>query len=155
MHGALVDNVCCVLTSQTLHENIHPQQVVGVAEVALEPLPRALAGPCMLPKGSTVAFVSNMAVLEPHRRRGLGRRLLQQCCADVAEDAAAVLLYVRRDNAVAADLYASEGFEAVEWTDPEWLASAYRGEVGGARRLLFMRRREGLQTGSERSCQGL
>lgn len=93
----------------------------------------------MLPKGCTVAFVSNMAVRAPYQRQGIGRRLLRQCYKDAAGRAAAVLLYVRKDNAVAADLYASEGFVAVEWTDPEWLASAHRGEVGGARRLLMIK----------------
>ena len=142
VHGAVVSNVriaCCLCSSSKYTTTT--QRVVGVAEVSVEQVPQALAGPCMLPKGVAVAIVSNMAVLQPHRRQGLGRRLLQACYKDaVVGCAVAMLLYVRKDNGVAAELYASEGFEPVEWTDPEWLAAAHRGEVGGARRLLLIRR---------------
>lgn len=123
---------------------------MGVSEVTIQSLPRHLAGPCSLPYNCTVAIISNMAVKQTYRRQGIGRRLLEQCCAFAAHGGddgdtstttshiRAVLLYVRKYNDAALQLYECSGFELVEWTDPAWLESAYRGEAAGSRKLLMM-----------------
>ncbi len=156
------------------------QEVVGVSEVTIQTLPRHLAGPCSLPYNSTVAIISNMAVKQAHRRMGIGRQLLHQCCAfagaaagggQLGDDddvygihqrphnttsqqppgtqppgtqapshAVAVLLYVHKYNDAALQLYEKSGFGLIEWTDPAWLESAYRGEAAGSRKLLMMKK---------------
>jgi ribosomal-protein-alanine N-acetyltransferase len=53
----------------------------------------------------------NVAVDPDHRRRGLGRALLEHLLAEVGEDAA-MTLEVRRTNASAMRLYERLGFRA-------------------------------------------
>lgn len=57
------------------------------------------------------AYLSDLAVLETHRRRGIGRALLQQAEAFARERGATILrVGVRATNAIARGLYTSTGF---------------------------------------------
>ena len=89
------------------------------------------------------ATVSNMAVAEAHRRQGLGRLLLvacEQAALQYAPPATLMALAVFRHNDVARALYESSGYaEDESWVDPRWAASAERGRVDIARRLLLLK----------------
>ena len=89
------------------------------------------------------ATVSNMAVAEAHRRQGLGRLLLAACeqaALQYAPPATLMALAVFRHNDVARALYESSGYaEDESWVDPRWAASAERGRVDIARRLLLLK----------------
>jgi ribosomal protein S18 acetylase RimI-like enzyme len=88
-----------------------------------------------------IATISNMAVAERHRRRGLGRRLLAACeqaaSLHLAPPAAVIALAVYRTNAAAIELYESSGYRLDGWVDPRWAEAAERGRTAGARRQLM------------------
>lgn len=98
--------------------------------------------------GAAAACISNMAVAEVHRRRGLGRRLLAACEQAAREayapPASLLGLAVYRSNEAAIALYAGSGFRTDDaWVDPRWAESAERGRVTFARRQLMLKRLEG------------
>ncbi|MEY4898551.1 MAG: tRNA ((37)-N6)-threonylcarbamoyltransferase complex transferase subunit TsaD [Actinomycetota bacterium] len=64
--------------------------------------------------GNDVADIQNIAVVESHRRRGVGAELLDALVSWTVENgASAIMLEVRDDNVVAQSLYASRGFEVI------------------------------------------
>ncbi len=70
-----------------------------------------VAGYVVCSRYADVWHVMNVAVDPDHRRRGLGRALLEHLLAEVGEDAA-MTLEVRRTNASAMRLYERLGFRA-------------------------------------------
>jgi GNAT superfamily N-acetyltransferase len=98
--------------------------------------------------GVAAACISNMAVAEAHRRRGLGRRLLAACeraSRDAYEPPASLLgLAVYRSNEPAIALYEGSGFRVDDsWVDPRWAESAERGRVTFGRRQLMLKQLDG------------
>jgi ribosomal-protein-alanine acetyltransferase len=64
--------------------------------------------------GNDVADIQNIAVVESHRGRGVGAKLLDNLIAwSVDQGASAIMLEVRDDNTVAQSLYASRGFAVI------------------------------------------
>jgi ribosomal-protein-alanine acetyltransferase len=64
--------------------------------------------------GNDVADIQNIAVVESHRRRGVGAEMLDALVSWIVEEgASAIMLEVRDDNTVAQSLYASRGFEVI------------------------------------------
>ncbi len=70
-----------------------------------------VAGYLVCSRYADVWHVMNVAVDPDHRRRGLGRALLEHLLGEVGEDAA-LTLEVRRTNASAMRLYERLGFRA-------------------------------------------
>ena len=100
--------------------------------------------------GQAAATISNMAVAERHRRRGLGRRLLAACehAAQhlLAPPATLCALTVYRSNEAAIALYESSGYQIESsWVDPRWAESAERGRVAFGRRQLMVKRTLGVE----------
>ena len=58
------------------------------------------------------AYITNIAVFEKHRGRGIGRTLLKKACDDAkSRNCDFITLEVRKSNDKAISLYLSEGFE--------------------------------------------
>lgn len=58
------------------------------------------------------AYITNIAVFEKHRGRGIGRALLRKACEDAKiRNCEFITLEVRKSNEKAISLYLSEGFE--------------------------------------------
>ncbi|KAG2452338.1 hypothetical protein HYH02_003362 [Chlamydomonas schloesseri] len=88
-------------------------RAVAAASVSLMQ-PEALLPPPFPSNKPFRLYVSNMSVVPSHRRRGLARRLLQQC-ERVARlwGYESIWLHVKRSNTAAAALYASMGYTPV------------------------------------------
>jgi ribosomal-protein-alanine acetyltransferase len=68
----------------------------------------------LAPEGSDQGDIQTIAVAEPSRGRGLGRRLMEALLAEAERRGAVeVFLEVRADNAPAQHLYTSLGFERI------------------------------------------
>lgn len=60
------------------------------------------------------AYITNIAVFEKHRGRGIGRAVLRKACDDAeTRNCEFITLEVRKNNEKAIALYLSEGFEEV------------------------------------------
>lgn len=99
-----------------------------------------------LPEDHIIASITNMAVSQPWRRQGLGRKVL--AAAEMAAwqwpaPPSMFALCVYRSNEPAIRLYESAGYAVDDsWTDPRWLHDAERGQVGRERRLLMLKKVE-------------
>jgi GNAT superfamily N-acetyltransferase len=91
--------------------------------------------------------MSNVAVLEAYRGRGIGRSLVETAIDAVLQRGGHTLfLYVREDNPVAVHLYSSVGFVAMDRTaslvrDAWWSASDRRDRSGETELSLLRRLR--------------
>jgi ribosomal protein S18 acetylase RimI-like enzyme len=107
----------------------------------------------LLQDGQTIGSISNMAVEEHSRRRGLGKILLET--AEVAAGSWPVppslfALCVYRTNEAAIELYRKSGYIVDEsWIDPKWLHAAERGLATGCRRSLMIKKIASWETESE------
>lgn len=79
----------------------HPERIEGYAGL-------------LAPNGSNQADIQTIAVIEPARRGGLGRMLVQALIGEARQRGATeVFLEVRADNPNAEQLYRSLGFEQI------------------------------------------
>lgn len=125
-------------------EDIHTQNIVGCASVSIARPEAALPPP--FPTGKPFrCYASNIAVQETHRRRGLGRRLLQQC-----ERIArlwyhdSLWLHVESDNTPALALYQQMGYENVSYV-----------ALYGNGKTLLMRKEINLPSNRDGAIQGI
>lgn len=81
-------------------------QIVATVEVGL----RSLYAVSL--QGQHVAYVSNLAVQENYRHRGIGQQLLQQCEQQARRwQRQQIYLHVKADNQAAQSLYEKAGYE--------------------------------------------
>lgn len=91
------------------------RQLVFAVEKAGE-----LAAAMMLEKAGKRYTVRHVAVSPQHRRKGLGRYLMQQALGQLPEDAL-TMLWVEKDNVSAVRLYESMGFVADGMRSVQWI----------------------------------
>ena len=90
-----------------------PNRLVGTVEVAI----RSLSLPSLrLPQK---AYISNLAVQERYRQKGIGQMLLNRC-ETIAQswEQPEIFLHVRRDNAIALGLYQKLGYKNTPQRSP-------------------------------------
>lgn len=101
------DQYQCLLVEVPDPKQTHLKILVGSVEISLRPL--GLTSMLSAPK----AYISNLAVKQEYRQRGIGLMLLQQCEAIAKQwNHQTLYLHVRSDNAIALALYDKLGYRS-------------------------------------------
>jgi ribosomal protein S18 acetylase RimI-like enzyme len=131
-------------SSSSTSDVLLQQQCVGTANVSLRLADTGFCEAIDCKPGTPFIIVTNMAVSEPYRGKGIGRQLMtaaiDQALAQFKPSAELLVLMVYLDNKTALGLYRSFGFIDTRWVDPRWLSDAERSRVGQPRRLLLVKK---------------
>ncbi|MDJ0508749.1 MAG: GNAT family N-acetyltransferase [Crocosphaera sp.] len=106
---------CLVAVEVTQNASVNSGKIVGTIELSLR-----------TGFNSHYLYISNLAVIESHRRQGIAQSLLHQCEQIASKWGYDTLnLHVLEDNEGAKQLYLQNGYQvsATETTWPNWLFS--------------------------------
>ena len=95
-------------------QDLSTQAVIGVLAITLA-RPEAMLPPPFPTNASLRYYISNMAVAEEYRRRGVAMALLTLAQRVVKALPGGTTLWLHVDNDIARNLYTKSGFTRVEW----------------------------------------
>ncbi|KAF6256301.1 hypothetical protein COO60DRAFT_1627213 [Scenedesmus sp. NREL 46B-D3] len=123
--------------------NAAAERAVGVVNVTLMQASESISAVASCKPGTPFAMITNMAVTQSMRRRGIAHQLMQAAIRtsilqlDYSPAFALLLAYKYYQPAIR--LYEQWGFEATSWEDPLWKQDAEKGKLGRQRRIMMVK----------------